>query len=374
MVKITFYAYPKVYGGLMRHLELLSRALYAKHQICLIIPSAIRRDLPAMDAPPQALDLCCHVVNGKWDWPGWFRLLRFLKKTRPDVFHLHLASPGESTLPLLASHLAGIPVTIATEHSPTYFPLGKFYSKRVKIFSQRYVDLNIVLSERSKQFMVHKYGMDPGKMRVVPNGVPIPEKLPIDKSEAVRDSLGIRKNSSVITAISEITERKGIDLLIQAFDLLIQKKLPAQLLVIGEGPLKRQLQKRYRHLEESHDIHFLGYQKDVRPYLSISDLFVLPSLGEELPLSILEAMASGVPVIATDVGGIPEIIEHGESGWLVKPGEVRKLTSALSYLMDDKRMAQRLADNALHLVKARFSLSAMVNQTEEIYRSQLDLK
>ncbi len=374
MVKITFYAYPKVYGGLMRHLELLSRALSVKHQICLIIPSSIRMDLPTMDATPQALDFCCQVVKGKWDWPGWFRLLRFLKKIRPDVFHLHLASPGESTLPLLASHFAGIPVTITTEHSPSYFPMEKFYSKRVKIFSQRYVDVNIVLSERGKQFMVHKYGMDPGKMRVVPNGVPITERLPREKSEAVRELLGIRKSSSVITAISEITERKGIDLLLQAFDLLIQKKLQAQLLIIGEGPLRRQLQKQYRHLEESHDIHFLGYQKDVRSYLSISDLFVLPSLGEELPLSILEAMASGVPVIATDVGGIPELIKHGESGWLVKPGEAHELTSALSYLMDDKRVARRLADNALHLVEAKFTLSAMVNQTEEIYRSQLKQK
>ncbi len=356
----------------MRHIELLSKELLGKHQVCLILPSAFQRELPCGGSSQKGMDLCSHVVKGKWDWRGWFRLFRFLKKTGPDIFHLHLASPGESTLPILASHFAGIPVTVTTEHSPSYFPLEKFYSKRIKRFSQRYVDLNIALSESGQQFLIHKYAMDPGKMRVVYNGVHIPESLPEEEKEAVRESLGVRKGSSIITTISEITEKKGIDLLIQAFELLIQKKHPFQLLVIGEGPLRGELQNRYRHFAESHDIHFLGYQRDVRSYLSISDLFVLPSLGEELPFSILEAMAAGVPVIATDVGGIPEIIRHGESGWLIKPGEAHELTSALSYLMHDKTMAQRLAANALRLVQKKFSLSAMADRTEKIYQSLLE--
>jgi glycosyltransferase involved in cell wall biosynthesis len=370
-VKITFYAHPKVYGGLMRHIELLSKELSVKHQVGLIIPSAIQREFPSGEAPLARLDLSFHIVKGKWDWRGWFRLFRFLKKTRPDIFHLHLASPGESTLPILASHFAGIPVTVTTEHSPSYFPLEKFYSKWIKQFSQRFVNLSIALSESGQQLLIRKYAVDPEKMRVVYNGVPIQKSLPEEEKRVVRESLGIRKGSSVITAISEITEKKGVDLLIQAVEPLIQKKLPVQLLVIGEGPLKRELQNRYRQFVESHDIHFLGYQKDVRSYLSISDLFVLPSLGEELPFSILESMAAKVPVIATDVGGIPEIIKHGENGWIVKPGDAHELTAALSYLMNDKTMVQQLAANALRLVQTKFSLSAMVEQTEEIYRTLL---
>lgn len=358
----------------MRHVELLAGKLRQEHQINLIIPEVLQKEIFLKEVSLRELDLSFYVVQGKWDWMGCLRLYRFLRKTRPDIFHLHLASPGESTLPILASYIAGIPITITTEHSPSYFPLKKFYSKRIKRFCQQFVDLTIALSKSGQQFLVQQYSIDPGKIQIVYNGVEILRDIPDEEQRIMRGKLGIREDARIITAISEITERKGINYLLQAAARLIEKKIPMHLQIIGEGPMKRQLQGQYRRYVEAHHISFLGYQKDVAPFLSISDFFVLPSLGEELPISILEAMAARVPVIAAAVGGISDIICHGESGWLVKPGDSHDLTQALVHLMQEKEVANTLADNALRLIQTKFSLSEMAKQTEVIYRSLLAAK
>lgn len=371
MVKIALYAYPKVYGGLMRHVELLAEGLVPNHQVTLIIPEDVQHDRASAEASLDGLVLRHDIIKGKWDWRGWFRLHHFLRQTRPDIFHVHLASPGESTLPMVASRMAGVPVTLTTEHSPSYFPLEKFYSKRVKHICQRWMDRIIALSENGRHVLVHQYGIDPQKISVVYNGVNILEKVSEEEQKKTRRKLGIRQGSTVITTISEITEKKGIGILLQVVERLIQKKIPIQILIVGEGPLKNECQSRYKSYVESRHIIFAGYQKDVRSFLSISDLFVLPSFGEEIPFAILEAMAARIPVIVTAVGGIPEIISHAESGWLVKPGDADDLASALSQIMEDNTLSRNLANRAFHLVTTRFSLSAMVEQTQEIYRSLL---
>ncbi len=370
-MKIALYAHPKVYGGLMRHVEHLAEKLLNQHQISLILPEIIERVIFSRKDSSRELGLSFDVVRGKWDWIGCFRLYHFLRKTRPDIFHLHLASPGESTLPILASYLARIPVTITTEHSPSYFPRKKFYSRKVKRFCQKFIDLTIALSRSGQQFLIQQYGIDPGKVRIVPNGVELPESLSEGEKRIIRNKLGVRGDALLITTISEVTERKGISLLLQAAQELIEKETSLHFLIIGEGPLKGELQDHYRPYVLSNHISFLGHQEDVMPFLSISDLFVLPSLGEEMPLSVMEAMAAGVPVIATAVGGIPEIIEHAENGWLVQPGDAHELTRALTRLIEEKERACALAEKAFRMVQTRYSLSGMVSRTEEIYRSLL---
>ncbi len=370
-MKITFYAYPKVYGGLIKHIELLKEGLQAKHHVNLIIPENLKQNIRCDEAPLDRFALDHHVVKGKFDWGGFFRLYHFLKRSKPDIFHVHLASPGESTLPFLASRLAGIPVIIATEHSPSYFPLERFYSVRVKNFCQRFIDRIIALSESGQHILVHKFGINPKKISVVYNGVNIVERNSEEAQRETRQKLGIKEGSTVVVTISEITEKKGIGVLLQAAEQFIKKEAPVHFLIIGEGHLRDTFQSHYgSYIEERHMI-FTGYQEDVKPYLSISDLFVLPSFGEEIPFSLLEAMAARIPVVSTAVGGIPEIIKHAESGWLVKPNDANDLFSGIMQVMQDKTVAQALSRNAFHLIETKFSLSTMIDLTERIYRSLL---
>ena len=369
-MKIALYAYPEVYGGLMRHVELLGEGLSGKHHVTVIIPEVFRQNLRVPSL--KGLNIEHFVVKGKFNLLGFFNLYKFLSKMKPDVFHVHLSSPGESTLPFLASHLAGIPITIATEHSPAYFPLEKFYSKSLKRFCMKFIDKVIAISESAESHLIERFAINPKKLSVVYNGVRIMTKVPKEEKMRIRGKLGIREDFYVITTTSEITERKGIDMIFKMAEQLIKKVGKIHFLLIGEGPRRKEFEQQYKDYMDSHYITFLGYQRDLKPYLSISDFFiVLPSLGEEVPFSLLEAMATGVPVIAAYIGEIPQMVNSLRRGLFLKDRDVAELCSALLQLMADKSLAHSLSRNARRLIETRFSLSAMVEQTQEIYRSLL---
>ncbi len=372
MMNIVFYTDPRVYGGLLKHVGLLGEELLRQYRVSLIIPEAFMEKEVATVIGWSQVQHC--IVKGKFDLKGFLRLYGFLKRTHPDIFHVHLASPGESTLAFVAASLSEVPVVIATEHSPSHYPLKKFYSRITKRMCVRSIDTIIALSSEGKGHLVKAYSIDPGKIQIVHNGIRGMRVLSDDEKGAMKRHLNIDGKATVITTISEITERKGIGILLQVARELLTEGKNICFLLIGEGSARSEYEERYRDHVSAGRIVFTGYMSDVVPHLSISDLFVCPSFGEEMPLSILEAMAAKVPIIATAVGGIPEIIRHNENGCLVKPHESAALYSAISHLMEDKESARILAEKAFEDVTTKFSLSSMVDRTEEIYISLLRKK
>ncbi|MEW5806017.1 MAG: glycosyltransferase family 4 protein [Acidobacteriota bacterium] len=389
-MKIVLYACPKVHGGLMRHVEMLGRALSEKHDVTIVLPEALQkgiepsplekrdasdREVEEIISRKEKIEHC--VVKGKFDWLQFVRLYRFLKRKGPDLFHVHLASPGESTLTFIAAFMAGVPATLETEHAPSYFPLERFYSRIVKRFLTKFMGRVIALSENGRRLLIQRYSIPSDKIAVIYNGIEIPEEVRHEGQRSIKtisgiselEGSGIDEDSTIVTTVSEITERKGIPILLQAAEELVREENKVHFLIIGEGVMRLDLWKRYKNLIDSRRVHFLGYKKDISTYLSISDIFVLPSFGEEFPLSVLEAMAHGVPVIATRVGGVPEMIQHLENGWLVKPGDAAELAAAIHALMKDGKLALTLSKNAYDAIRTRFSAAEMVRQTEAVYAS-----
>ncbi len=174
----------------------------------------------------------------------------------------------------------------------------------------------------------------------------------------------------VVGSVARLSPEKGIHHLLQAHSILRSRGVLIRLVLVGEGPQRSDLEMLARTLGISTTVEFLGYQEHVETFLSTFDIFVLPSMTEGIPLSLLEAMANGLPVVATNVGGIPEIVVHQESGLLVSPGQPEALAQALEQLIQDPGEADRIAKNAECRIRERFGMIAMSEAYQHLYGAE----
>jgi glycosyltransferase involved in cell wall biosynthesis len=211
-------------------------------------------------------------------------------------------------------------------------------------------------------------GIPAGKIDVVYNGVDTAVFAQCEKREEVRSELHIPPDSTVVGIVGRLSEEKGgVDVLIRAIARLRKINPNLRLLVVGDGPLRGNLEALADESAPGGAIMFTGTRNDVAHLLSAMDLFVLPSLNEALPIVVLEAMAAGLPVIATNVGGVPEIVEHEKTGLLVAPGSEDALYSALNRLTYDAYLRERLAQAGRRRVTSDFTIERMVERIEGLY-------
>jgi glycosyltransferase involved in cell wall biosynthesis len=198
-------------------------------------------------------------------------------------------------------------------------------------------------------------GVERARIRVLPNSIDPDRRASEQEAHALRRKLDIADNERVILSIGRFSREKGQIDLIRAADHLAQLHpgLRFRLVLAGEGPERERVERAAAEL--SGRAVFVGHQRDLRPYYSLADLFVLPSYSEGSPNVILEAMAAGVPIVATTVGGVPETVQDQRTALLVPAGNPRALAGAIGRLLTDKPLAARLAANAVADVKERFS-------------------
>jgi glycosyltransferase involved in cell wall biosynthesis len=166
---------------------------------------------------------------------------------------------------------------------------------------------------------------------------------------------------------------KGLEFYLQAARLILDRRDDVTFVIVGDGPLGPELRTLAREYGIDGRIRFLGQRRDAHQMLELMDLFVLPSLSEGVPMVLLEALALGRPVVATRVGGVPEVIEHGKSGLLVSPGQPEPLADACMVLLDDRALARELALAGHQRVREHFSANAMAQQVATLYRSLVGL-
>lgn len=291
-----------------------------------------------------------------------------------DLIHLHLWNPGACRYAFFAASHANVPI-VTTEHDP--FELTGL-KRRVKLACLCRTAHTIAISEENKKDLQTWYGIPDDKISLVHNGIEFERFLchsrengnllrsrlmGIDSPIESGNDKGKNEDDIIITCVAELHERKGHKYLFEAFNRL-QKTIPSlRLMLVGRGPLENELKAKYG---ANPRIHFLGWRNDVSKILRASDLFVLPSLKEAFGLSVLEAMASGVAVVATASGGIKDIIENGKSGLLVPPCNAERLTEAISTLLynpDQKRDLEEAAKKRA----LEFSTARMARETMEVY-------
>jgi len=333
----------------------------------------------AQEVEKEGIEVIALGKRGKFDATVLFKLIRVIKKYKIDIVHTHLW--GANTWGRIAAKLAGVKVVIATEHNvDTWKPRYYFWIDR---FLQYFTDKIIVVSEKVKEFYVGE-GISEKKIEVVHNGIPLfSSSFPSchlpggiktgEVRERVGEEFGIHPEDKVLAIVGRLVEQKGHRYLFEALHLL-NGRYKLKVLVIGEGPQREKLVNMARQSGIEDKVMFTGIRQDVRRILSAVDILVMPSLREGLPMALLEAMANEVAVIASNVGGVPEVIIDKQTGILVKPGDKAELAEAINFLLEDESLRRKLAMEGKKRVTDEFSYNRMVERTEELYLGLLQKK
>ena len=312
-------------------------------------------DYPLFEEPPYDLALATKIYQ-------------VVSQNNIDVIHSHYAVP-HSVSAYLAQQMALANKqnvgTITTLHGTDVSIVGDEPTLRdVIAFALSKSDVVTSVSQAMAAEAEGKYGLNK-KVQVIYNFVNIqpPAKTPED----LKDVFGAN-DSNIITHISNFRQVKRIEDVIRVFNK-INKKVDSKLLLIGDGPEQRAAHKLAVKLNVSNKIHFLGLQSSIEKLLAISDLFLLPSEKENFSLSALEAMSCGVPVIATQVGGMAEMIDNGKDGYLFDVGDIDGMAEAGIKLLDDKDSYKKISAAAQKKAKEGFSPEIIVPQYEKLYES-----
>ncbi|MFH1012728.1 MAG: glycosyltransferase family 4 protein [Candidatus Peregrinibacteria bacterium] len=358
MKRVFFYTDTPHVGGAEKQMLLLAKHLSKRG---IRVNLAYGKYSRIRDMRDEFARVCEKVFElnalHKHDPRHYFELKRLLRNEKPDLVHLHLWNPGACRWAFFAATREKAPV-VTTEHDP--FEL-KGLKRAVKKMCLKRTAHTIAVSETGRRDLQEWYGIPDEKVSVVHNGIELERFLECRE----KAPLPVQPGDIVITCVAELHERKGHRYLLEAFSRL-QKNTPTlRLMLVGLGPLQRELEARYGNNDH---IHFLGWRDDVAEILRASDIFVLPSLKEAFGLSVIEAMASGVAVIATASGGVPEIIENGKSGILVPPASSEKLAEAISALLhhpDQKRAIEAMAKERAKI----FTAERMAEGTAQVYET-----
>ena len=291
--------------------------------------------------------------------------VRELRRRQPAVFHAHLTWPRACKYGLIAAVLARVPAVVATEHLFVEVPPNRLARLQQRLIAAG-VDRYIAVSREVARRLQQTYHFPGRKIRVIHNAVPVAEFGQSDDA-GLRSKLVGGTRRPIILTLARLDRQKGHQYLVEA-----ATQIPEALFVFaGEGDERSALEAQTRALGLKDRVVFLGYRLDIPHVLASCDLFVLPSLFEGLPLSLLEAMAAGKPVIATAIGGTDEVVLHGQTGLLVPPGDAPALATAIRALLGDPALAQRLADAGKVRVQQEFSDEIMVQRVTQVYEELL---
>jgi glycosyltransferase involved in cell wall biosynthesis len=237
----------------------------------------------------------------------------------------------------------------------------------VKFFFTHWVDAAIAIAECNRSLLIDRHGVDPDKVHAIPNGVERPPQLSAEARARLRREWGAGPEEVLLGNVARLTARKGQQVLLRAF-----ARLPAKfrLVLVGEGEDEAILRRAAQTLNIADRICFAGSRSDAASVPQAFDLFVLPSFVETMPLTVLEAMAGGTPVLASAVYGLPEILRHGETGWLVPAGDEDRLARALRELGEDRSLRKRLGAAGQAQYEAQFTARLMTERTAAIYLAQ----
>jgi len=303
---------------------------------------------------------------------AYWKVRRAVAGAAPDVVHTHLEFAN--VLGTLAARRAGVPcvATLHTIESPA--PGSRAWLRFVaqSLVLRRWCTRVIAVSERARTHYLAVGRLRPQTTITVYNGVDLRrfDQKPPETQRDVRRELKIPDAAPVIAVVAVQRPAKGLDRLIAAFPAIRRRHPEAILLLVGDGPERPALETLAAHLGLSRCVRFAGVRHDVPRLLTAAAVFVLPSLTEALPTALAEAMAAGVPVIGSAVGGIAEMIQDGVTGILVPPGDVDALAAAVADLLDQPARVAELVRAARRLVETRFDAAENVAR---LHREYLDV-
>ena len=294
---------------------------------------------------------------------AWWPLLARLRREQVDILHAHKF--GSNVWATILGPLVRTPVVIAHEHSWSFDgqPVRSFLDRNL---IARRADAILTVSREDRRRMSEIERIDPAKLIFVPNGIPPP---PPPSGQDVRTELGIGPQVPVVGTVCTLRPEKALDVLVRAAAALGGRFTALRVLIVGDGPERPALERQIGELGLGETVTMLGHRSDVPDVLRAFDVAVCSSNFEGTPLSILEYMEAGLPVVATRVGGVPDLIDSGEHGLLVEPGDPGALANALAELLGDHPRSAEMGRRGRERRRREFDIEVTVGHVERIYEA-----
>ncbi|NQT49953.1 glycosyltransferase [Candidatus Kuenenbacteria bacterium] len=352
MIKICHIIGRLTHGGAEKLLFDLCRKIDKdKFKVEVLV---LQEDNPlAVDFEQAGIKVTFFHKKGKFDLDLIKRLTQYLKTNKPDIVHTHLFAAdfygGK------AAAFAGIKNIISTKHD---ILSEGFWRDQLGIRARRKFKKIIAISNATREHLIKHEKIEVLKIKVIYNGVDVNKFL-------VQNSKILFKENITIGSIGRLSKEKGHKHLIRACRFLKNKDW--KLILVGDGVLNKEYKNLVKHLGVEDKVNFVGTVDDVRPYLEQMDVFVLPSISEGLSLAILEAALAGRFVIATNVGGVPEIIKNKENGLLFKPKNIEQLVYDLNWVNVHREQASKMAKKLQGEVVEKFNVNQLVEEYEKEY-------
>ena len=349
------------YGGTPRSVQALALGLrsrgYDVRVASLFSKGDVSRELEAAGIPVAGFGIeRISPIVVSW------RLYRFILRSRPHV--LHAFNFHANLLGRCVGAAAAVPVILTSERSSESVKADwRVWSDRL---TWRLADCWTVTARAVADVLRTREGVDEGRIELITTGVDTTAFVPRPRDEAFRSSLHVKPDEVLIVCVGRLGRYKGQEHAIDALAQLRSSRPDVRMALIGDGQFRRSLEARAAPLGAS--VIFTGALADVRPALAAADVFLNPSDEEGMPGAVLEAMAMGVPVVATNVGGTAEVITDRESGLLVPTRRPDAIADAVRALLDDPMLAKRCRELARRAVVEQFSIEGVVARTDALYR------
>lgn len=338
----------------------------------------------ATDANCRRLDRCgvrwrlmpalVRPISPVADLQALWSLILLFRREKPVLVHTHTSKAG--LLGRLAAKIAGVPAVIHTPHGHVFYGhFGPLLSRLLLLIERilsRFTRRLVALTESEREDHLHRKVGRAETFAVIPSGIDLDRFRRLDRGDRRKAArFGCPPGASVVGTVGWLTEIKGHRYLVEAAARLKQEFPQLQVIIVGSGGLGPSLERLATELGMQRALHLLGHRADVEVCLHAMDLFVLPSLNEGMGRALVEAMAAGLPVIATKVGGVPALIDHDRTGLLVPPADSAALADAVRFLLRHPEEAERLGRAAQASITERFSADSMVQALERLYQETL---
>lgn len=301
----------------------------------------------------------------------------------PKLYHLicekkiqilHLYGLQANVVGRLVAKFCKVPIVITAQRSTDDW--RKWYHTLMDRFTFPYVDLIISNSFAAKKRLMEREKFPESKIAVIHNGIELPKfrETSQETKQRVRNEFNLSPEELIVGTVARLHPVKGHQYLLEAAKIVLKKFPETKFILVGEGPLGNKLKSLSKTLGIRQNLIFTGFRKDIPEILSTLDIFVLPSLLEGCPGSIQEAMAMRKPIVATKVGGIPEIVIDKITGFLIKPRDSKDLAETIIKLLKNKKTREEMGKEGKKVIETKFTLEKMVKETEDIYEKLIEKK
>ncbi len=357
--------------GAERHILTIGKNIDKKFHILLICMRS--QDKKSELLMEKAKCIGIHVipvdVRGKIDLKSIYSIRNILKNNNINIIHSH--DFKSNMYGFLASVNLGIRRVLTAGGTTRDSLLKKFYMYVDETFTYKCFD-NIIAVSREIHDRLRKRNIGAGKIIIIENGIDSSLYDLEFNEKYIYDPLPVDGKKKVFAVIGRLFPDKGHRYFLQAFSEL-NKKYPTSIaLIIGDGPLDEEIGKQVMNLKLEGNVFLCGVRQDMKNIYNNIDCLVIPSLTEGLPYVLLEAMLCRVPVLATDVGGIPGLVTNEKTGYLVPPGDVESLKIGMEKMLDNPEKSEEMAENAYNLVMEKYSAKRMVDHIGRVYNSLVD--